>query len=82
MKKKILSFIAYLDNGETANVTYKSEYWSDTCIFNEIVKCEYKNVDIMPVLRGKSGACIPLGIYEATENNSLFAWNVKEKEVV
>lgn len=75
--KKTATFIAYLDNGETATVTYESEFTNTH--YNTLISCIYKGVEIAPLFKYRHADDSPLGIYQAIENNAKSLW---ESELV
>lgn len=70
------SFLAYLDNGHRAQVTYTSEFIKPGLYSNEIVSCIYQGVDITPVFQYNNGCTdVPYSIWKAMENNSEYLWS-------
>lgn len=78
MNRRISTFIAFLDSGETAHVTYKSEYIKEGIYDNVLLSCLYKGVEIEPLFRFKGTEDMPLGIYHAIENNAKSIWEKTE----
>lgn len=71
--KKTATFTAYLDNGETATVTYESEFTNTH--YNTLTSCIYKGVEIAPLFKYRYAEDMPLGIYYAMENNAKSLWS-------
>lgn len=73
--KRTITFLAFMDNGETAEVTYESEYVKEGFYINEMKKVMYKNVDVTDLLIYENAEDMPLGLWHAMENNAKSLWN-------
>lgn len=77
--KRTFSFLAFLDNGETAEITYESQYISEFNMISKIKHVIYKNIDISPLFTSMDS--YPDCICAAVENNEVSQWEqIREKE--
>lgn len=70
------SFEAYLDNLETAQVTYSSEFVRRGFYINTITSCIYKGVEIVAIFSKNGCEDVPYSIWKAVENNAESLWEL------